>query len=181
MRNFWLLLMGLFLLASCSKKNENLSDATESSDSLVVDNSAAEEQQKLFLAGTTENVLAITEKSDDTLRVVNFFATWCKPCIMEMPFLKSLPERISDKKFSLHFVSVDEPAAADAALPQFISEQGISNVIHWGNADEEQVVRVFEGYQGYIPFTLIKKGTKEEWVVGSIQNEEEFLKKLKGF
>ena len=40
--------------------------------------------------------------------LVNFWATWCKPCEEEMPAMQSLYEGLSDRGFSLLAISVDE-------------------------------------------------------------------------
>jgi thiol-disulfide isomerase/thioredoxin len=40
--------------------------------------------------------------------VINFWATWCIPCIKEMPSLKKLYEKYKDKGFELLAVSIDD-------------------------------------------------------------------------
>jgi peroxiredoxin len=40
--------------------------------------------------------------------LVNFWATWCKPCEDEMPAMENLHQRLADKGFALLAVSVDE-------------------------------------------------------------------------
>lgn len=50
-------------------------------------------------------------------RWINVWATWCKPCVEEMPRLVSWRDRLAatGKPFELAFISVDEDAAALAA------------------------------------------------------------------
>ncbi len=45
--------------------------------------------------------------------VVNFWATWCGPCLAEMPALEALYQRYHDKGLELIAVSVDRPSARD--------------------------------------------------------------------
>lgn len=40
--------------------------------------------------------------------VVNFWATWCKPCVVEIPSMERLVEQMKDKPFRLLAVSVDD-------------------------------------------------------------------------
>ena len=40
--------------------------------------------------------------------LVNFWATWCKTCVVEMPSMERLVERMKGKRFRLLAVSVDE-------------------------------------------------------------------------
>src|ERR1035437_3119800 len=45
--------------------------------------------------------------------VLNFWATWCPPCVDEMPSLNRLAERYSDKGLEVVAVSVDEDRSAE--------------------------------------------------------------------
>lgn len=46
-------------------------------------------------------------KANDTLYVVNFWATWCKPCIEEMPHFIQLAENLKDQPVRFFLVSMD--------------------------------------------------------------------------
>jgi len=46
-------------------------------------------------------------KVNDTLYVVNFWATWCKPCIEEMPHFIQLAENLKDQPVRFFLVSMD--------------------------------------------------------------------------
>lgn len=53
--------------------------------------------------------------------LLNFWATWCPPCVHEMPSLEGLHQRLKGKSFKILAVSVDEGgwAAIDRFLKQF--------------------------------------------------------------
>jgi cytochrome c biogenesis protein CcmG/thiol:disulfide interchange protein DsbE len=51
--------------------------------------------------------------------LVNFWATWCAPCRVEMPYFVELVEQYKDRKFMVLAISVDDEPAA---LKQFASE-----------------------------------------------------------
>src|SRR5690242_7266806 len=47
------------------------------------------------------------EKKDDTLYVVNFWATWCKPCVAEMPYFIEADDKYGPQKVKVVFVSLN--------------------------------------------------------------------------
>ena len=55
--------------------------------------------------------------------VLNFWATWCAPCVEEMPSLVQLQQRLKDKGVTVLGVSVD---ADGAAYHRFIKDHGIA-------------------------------------------------------
>src|SRR5688572_595506 len=44
---------------------------------------------------------------NDTTYIVNFWATWCKPCVEELPHFEQLYQEYKDKKVRLILVSLD--------------------------------------------------------------------------
>ncbi len=55
--------------------------------------------------------------------LVNFWATWCKPCEDEMPAMERLYRALQPEGFELLAISVDED---EAAVVRFREEMGIS-------------------------------------------------------
>jgi len=74
-----------------------------------------------------EDMEPLLRLQNDTTYVVNFWATWCKPCIKEIPYFKELDSTYKDQKFKLLLVSLDFPK--DVKLNWFLSpENKISNL-----------------------------------------------------
>jgi peroxiredoxin len=57
------------------------------------------------------------------LVVLNFWATWCPPCVAEMPALEKVQRALAAEGLSVVAVSTDED---EQALRQFVSEQGLT-------------------------------------------------------
>ena len=55
----------------------------------------------------TKTLFSLIDKQDDTLRVFNFWATWCKPCVQELPYFEELNRDQKNKKFIPYLVSHD--------------------------------------------------------------------------
>jgi len=94
--------------------------------------------------------------------VVNFWATWCPPCRLEMPSLQKLHERRSRDGVVVLGLSTD--AGGDGAVRSFLSERGITYPVGRATAEHH---RTFGGIQG-IPttFVLDQAGRVRHRVVG---------------
>ena len=55
--------------------------------------------------------------------VLNFWATWCPPCVEEMPSLVQMQQRLKDKGVTVLAVSVD---ADEGAYHRFLKDHGVT-------------------------------------------------------
>ncbi|MEQ1801669.1 MAG: TlpA disulfide reductase family protein [Gammaproteobacteria bacterium] len=53
--------------------------------------------------------------------LVNFWATWCRPCLKELPDLLALEKKYASRDFALLAVSLDEPADREAVVQPFLA------------------------------------------------------------
>ncbi|NLB64472.1 MAG: TlpA family protein disulfide reductase [Fibrobacter sp.] len=61
---------------------------------------------------------------DGKVRLVNFWATWCPPCIMEIPVLNQLQKDFSADDFQIISISIDKRYRPN--VPNFIKEKNIA-------------------------------------------------------
>jgi thiol-disulfide isomerase/thioredoxin len=94
--------------------------------------------------------------------VLNFWATWCIPCRLEMPSLQSLHEDLGSDGVRVLGLATD--AGSERTIRDFLTERGISYPV--GRASYEQR-RAFGGIPG-IPTTFIidRDGVIRHRVVG---------------
>ncbi|MEO0732933.1 MAG: TlpA disulfide reductase family protein [Bacteroidota bacterium] len=59
---------------------------------------------------------------NDTTYLVNFWATWCKPCREELPLLQRLVGERADQPLRVVLVSLDTQEDAIARIPTFLEE-----------------------------------------------------------
>jgi thiol-disulfide isomerase/thioredoxin len=96
------------------------------------------------------------------VRLLNVWATWCVPCVQEMPDLRAIDDAFG-AEVALAGVSLDDmlPDAKSEKTAQFLDQQKIAfpNVYYTGNADDlgEQLK-----FSGEIPVTIVfdRKGNE---------------------
>lgn len=126
----------------------------------------------------------ITEKNE-AVQVINFWATWCAPCIKELPYFQALPDVIANRDLHVTFISLDFVEKLNL-VNKFIERKEISrDVLLLDNIDYNSWIdRVDPSWSGAIPATLIvdsKTGTRK-FIEGELEEGQlekiltEFLK-----
>jgi peroxiredoxin len=98
--------------------------------------------------------------------LVNFWATWCKPCVGEMPDLSLISQELKDKNFKILGISTEDPKTIESFLKTKPVDYPILN-------GTEETVKVFEKAGGKkiegIPATFIidKEGKIVEFFMGA--------------
>ncbi len=102
-----------------------------------------------------------TMKNNDTLYVVNFWATWCKPCVHEMPYFENAAERFKDQKVKFVFVSMNSPKEA-GQVKTFINQNQVKPDVLLLNAGNPNVWidAIDSSWSGAIPATIMYKQGK---------------------
>jgi thiol-disulfide isomerase/thioredoxin len=116
----------------------------------------------------------LLKKQDDTVYVINFWATWCKPCIEELPDFEKINQDYKNKPVKVILVSLDFPNKHDELLLPFVSENNIqSEVIHLTEVNANNWInRVSEKWTGAIPATVIYRGESRFFVEGKMDYEK---------
>ena len=99
----------------------------------------------------------LLEKKNDSVYVVNFWATWCAPCVKELPYFEKLGAAYSSKKVKVLLVSLDFPKQVEKKLIPFINEHKIqSDVVLLDDVNEDIWIQAIDKtWSGAIPATLI--------------------------
>lgn len=104
-----------------------------------------------------EDVLRSFSANNDTTYVVNFWATFCKPCIEEIPdFIKTV-EKYKSKKVKLLLVSLDLPSYYPAKIADFVKKNNYKTNIAWLNeTNADHFCPMIDAkWSGAIPATII--------------------------
>jgi thiol-disulfide isomerase/thioredoxin len=99
---------------------------------------------------------------DDYTYVVNFWATWCVPCVKELPNFEKLQAKYKDKNVKVILVSLDMSKQVESRLLPFIKAKALkSRVVYLNDPDANAwIAKVDPSWSGAIPATVIYK--KEE-------------------
>ncbi len=159
MKHF-IIVLSLISLISCKKQEaEKVNIEFKENDEIEVYNF---EQLENFL-----------QTEQDQIYVVNFWATWCKPCIKELPYFENLHVKYkSDVKVVL--VSLDFPSKLESQLIPFINKKGIQSqvVLLDDPYENEWIPKVDSTWSGAIPATLIFNRTERKFFEQSFTQEE---------
>ncbi len=93
--------------------------------------------------------------------VVNYWATWCGPCVKELPFFEKLTEKYPEIEVVL--VSIDFADQYESKLLPFVEKRKIqSRVIHMSDPKaNDWIDRVDPSWSGSIPVTVFYKADKK--------------------
>lgn len=95
--------------------------------------------------------------SNDTVYLVNFWASWCTPCVEELPAFERIGEEYNQEPLRVLLVSLDFPQQIETRLVPFLERNEIrSEVLVLNDPDANKWIdRVDPRWSGSIPATLI--------------------------
>jgi len=155
----------LFLVVVISCKNE--SKTTEVAATTTTESSSVQAATKT--TETTSDIPVLNfeqfEKylqiEDDNIHVVNFWATWCAPCVKELPYFEAVNAEYKDKNVNVLLVSLDFNLKK---LNSFLVKNELkSEQVLLDDPDQNAwIPKVSAQWSGAIPATVIyKKGKRK--------------------
>lgn len=117
-------------------------------------------QVKLLTLSELEQRVA---KGKDTTYVVNFWATWCGPCVEELPYFERLTSENAKKPFKVILMSLDFKSKLKTDVEPFVAKHKLKSEVYVVNELDQQkfIDRVDKNWSGALPATLILNSDKK--------------------
>lgn len=133
--------------------------------------------QEVLVVTDYNEVITKFSANDDKLYVVNFWATWCKPCVEELPhFMEVNKEMQNDENFEMILVSLDKASDFETKMKPFITQNNITTDIYLLSDNKrmnEWITALNPHWSGGIPATFIyKNGKQVSFTEGQLSKNE---------
>lgn len=124
----------------------------------------------------------LINKDDNRVHIVNFWATWCKPCVKELPYFEQVRADHSVEELEVLLVSLDFPTQYESKLKPFIVDNNLkSEVVVLDDPNMNSwIPKISEKWTGSIPATIIYYKDKRVFYERSF-NKEELEEELQKF
>lgn len=127
------------------------------------------------------NVVNYFSKDNDTTYIINFWSTWCKPCLEEIPYMQKIVNKYKDQKIKFLMVSLDTKKVYGQNLTKVIKARKITAPVVWLNETDADVYcpKIDSSWGGALPATLFinNKANYKKFFEGQM-SENEFEKEI---
>ena len=132
---------------------------------------------------TFEDLEPLLHIANDTTYVVNFWATWCGPCVKELPHFEALNDTYQDSKVKVILLSLDMERQIETKLIPFLNKNKIiSEVVLLADGKAHRWIdKVDPKWSGAIPITLIFQGEKRSFFEQDFHSEQELVDIIEPF
>ncbi len=104
-----------------------------------------------------DGLAPLLAQENDTTYVINFWATWCVPCVAELPYFEQLLEKYKNDKVKLILVSLDFRNKVDQSLIPFLKKNPLKGqvVLLDDNDSNTWISKIDPSWTGALPATII--------------------------
>jgi len=126
----------------------------------------------------------LIEEKSDQIKVINFWATWCAPCVKELPLFESLNQDRKDAKVILVSMDIDLDPSPEKVYKFVARKKILSQVVILDERDPNAWInKIDKSWSGALPSTLFintatgkRKFVEREMHAGDL---EKFMEEVK--
>lgn len=159
---------GILLLCSCGNVNKTIQKKVPSLSAVY---------------NSFDEIAYLFDHQNDTTYVINFWATWCSPCVAELPYFEKVNEVYKDEKVKVVLVSLDSKKHIDSKLRPFIQKEKLmSEILALTDPKyNDWIDKVSPDWDGAIPATIIYHGADYEFIGGEFEDFDELNSIVKSY
>lgn len=122
----------------------------------------------------------LRQSPHDTLYVVNFWATWCKPCIKEMPYFEAAHAQYKDQPVRVILVSMDAVQDMEKRVIPFVQKRKLQSRLYLLDETDGNtwIDRIEPTWSGAIPATMFFNNKRQQYEFVEREISEQELKEL---
>lgn len=127
-------------------------------------------RRPLFQLPDLDDRLQSVEQWDGQVLVLNFWATWCPPCVREVPMLIELQQELGPRGLQIVGIAVDKREVAQ----NFSKQVGVNYPILYGVQTALEVSQLYENDIGALPHTAVidRQGVIRHVFRGELERQE---------
>lgn len=112
----------------------------------------------------------IISEQDGKVKVINFWATWCKPCIKELPYFEALQRQNEGQDLQVYLISFDDVENLENRVKPFIEKREISSTVKLLDETDYNafIDKIDPSWSGAIPATLVISGKNRLFKEGEL-------------
>lgn len=103
-----------------------------------------------------EGISTLLQNDSEKYRLINVWATWCGPCVIEFPEFIDMQRMYGQRNFEMVSLNVDKPALKEKVNDFLRKNQAAFTNYQYQSEDVEALIKAVDpGWQGVIPYTLL--------------------------
>jgi len=113
-----------------------------------------------------EDMEALFHFENDTTYIINFWATWCKPCLEELPFFEEYRDKNADEKVRVILISLDFPRHIESKLLPYLEKEQLKSTILvlLDGSYNDWIDKISSDWSGAIPATYMYQKEKKHFI-----------------
>jgi thiol-disulfide isomerase/thioredoxin len=121
-----------------------------------------------------DELAPLLNKKDDKIYVVNFWATWCAPCVKELPYFEKLTKNNPKEKLEVILVSLDFPNQLESRLEPFARKNQLQSTLLFLDEpnENEWIPKIDSNWSGSIPATIIYNKNERQFFEKAFTEQE---------
>lgn len=144
----------IFMTVGCDRLDGESKPGTDQAETNRTQ-SAISKVPHFALPSVVDGTIIDSDEYSGRVRLINFFATWCPPCLEEVPTLIKLEDKFGSKGFTVIGLSVDQ--GGSEVVKKFVDKMKINYPVLLA---DEAVSYAFGGVSGIpVSFLIAQDGT----------------------